>query len=296
MLQNPWTGGANSPTFSEIDLNGDGKMDLIAFDVIGNRLSPYLNIGIPGQSKYRYAPQYIKKFPPMHDWVRSYDFDCDGDMDLFTYGNAAMVVYRNDYDPTNGIKFSLFTNQINTNYGTIYTNLYVNAVTIPALTDADGDGDMDVFSFPVSGSWVEYHKNYAMDSTGNCGGFNFHVQTHPASVPAEMWARFFLRSDSNVAVLAQHRPAPDPSEINFNIARMDANRHSGSALWAFDYQCDNDIDLLNGDILGTNLLFLQNGGPPDSMVVQDKTFPSYDLPVLIDPQAVAIDGRASSSP
>lgn len=271
ILQNSWTGGTNSPIFSQIDFNGDGKLDIITFDVVGNRLSCYLNIGHAGQAKYRYAPQYVKKFPAdLHGWLRTYDFDCDGDMDLFSYGNAAMIVYQNNYAAATGIKFSIFTSQINTYYGSIQSNLYVNTVTIPALVDMDNDGDMDVLSFPVSGSYIEYHKNYAMDSTGTCGGFLFHMVQAP-------WAHFYLSALSNVAVLGVPKPSPAQME-NITIADkyIGNTRHSGSALWGFDYECDGDIDLLNGDILGSNLLFLQNGAPPDSMVAQDTAFPSYD--------------------
>ncbi len=277
ILQNPWTGGTNSPIFSQIDLNGDSKLDIITFDVVGNRLSCYLNIGHVGQASYRYAPQYVKKFPAdLRGWVRTFDFDCDGDMDIISYGNAAMTVYQNNYTPTTGIKFSVFTNQINTHYGSIQSNLYVNSVTIPALVDMDGDGDMDVLSFPVSGSYIEYHKNFAKDSTGNCGGFLMHVQTYP-------WAHFYLSALANVAVLGVNKPAPNPIEtIQQNDRYIGNNRHSGSALWAYDYECDGDIDLMNGDILGTNLLFLQNGAPPDSMVAQDSIFPAYDTPVSME--------------
>lgn len=277
LIQNPWSGGMNSPIFSEMDLNMDNKMDLITFDVNGNRLSAYLNIGSTGQSKYLYSPRYISKFPTMHDWVRTYDYDCDGDMDILTYGNGAITVYKNE-SSANNLKFTLETIQINTNYGNIQSNLYVNGVTIPAFIDADGDGDMDVFAFPVSGSWVEYHKNFSMDSTGSCSGFIFHVQMHYPSQNPAMWGHFYLSSLSNIAVLGVQRPGPIRSQVESNLR---SSLHSGSSLLAMDYQCDGDIDLLNGDILGSNLLFLQNSGNPDSISYQDSLFPSYNTPVTM---------------
>jgi hypothetical protein len=58
-------------------------------------------------------------------------------------------------------------------------------------------------------------------------------------------------------------------------------RHSGSVLTPFDQDCDGDVDLLNGDILVENMLFLLNGGTPDSAVIvsQDSAFPVYDVSV-----------------
>ena len=289
MLQNPWTGGANSPVFAEIDLNSDGKIDLITFDASGNRLSLYLNGGVVGQSDYVYAPQYFSKFPIMRGWVRTYDYDCDGDLDLMTYGNGGIMVYRNDFDTT-GIHFSLATNQINTYYGSILTNLYVNQVVIPSFVDVDGDGDMDILDPSIGGTWIELHKNYAMDSTGNCSGFLFHVETHTPSFAPEMWGHFYMSSIGNYATLGIQRPLPIAQTSNLirNIDDPSSSLSGGTALCAFDYGCDNDIDLLHGDQNGTNLLFLQNGAPPDSMISQDNLFPSYDIPVLM--QGVACPG------
>ena len=37
-------GGLNQPQFSNIDLNGDGKLDLFVFDRTGYRASTYINV------------------------------------------------------------------------------------------------------------------------------------------------------------------------------------------------------------------------------------------------------------
>ena len=42
----PWAGGINFSSFTQIDLNADGKKDIVAFDKIcgsGGRLRAYLN-------------------------------------------------------------------------------------------------------------------------------------------------------------------------------------------------------------------------------------------------------------
>lgn len=268
-LDFPWTGGFNSIVPVEIEMNGDTLVDLLMFDRIGNRVSTFLNDGSGSTSAYTYHPEYISKFPPMHDWVRSYDYDCDGDLDLFTYTNSAMGVWRNDYSTTSGLQFTLVSSQLNSWYGTFFTNIFVTQVNLPALYDVDGDGDMDVLTFANSSSYLEYHRNYAVDSLGTCDGFLFYLEPY-------CWGYFKLSGLTNVALLNQNcrsAIADDNLEIR--------NRHSGSVLTPIDQDCDGDVDLLNGDILGQNMLFLLNGGTPDSahIVSQDSAFPVYDVPV-----------------
>jgi Secretion system C-terminal sorting domain/FG-GAP-like repeat len=268
-LDFPWTGGFNSMIPVEIEMNGDTLIDLMLFDRIGNRISTFLNDGSGSTSAYSYHPEYISKFPRLIDWVRSYDYDCDGDMDLFTYTNSAMGVWRNDYTSATGLQFTLVNSQLSSWYGTFFTFIFVTQVNLPALADVDGDGDMDVLTFSNSSSYLEYHKNYAMDSLGTCDAFLFYLEPY-------CWGYFKLSGLTNIGLLNQNCR----SAIIDDIA-TERNRHSGSVLTPLDQDCDGDVDLLNGDILGQNMLFLLNGGTPDSAIIvsQDSAFPVYDVPV-----------------
>lgn len=268
-LDFPWTGGFNSAMPVEIEMNGDSLIDLMMFDRIGNRISTFLNDGSGSTSAYSYHPEYISKFPVLYDWVRSYDYDCDGDLDLFTYTNSAMGVWRNDYTTATGLQFTLVNSQLHSWYGTFYTYIFVSQVNLPALADVDGDGDMDVLTFSNSSSYLEYHKNYAMDSLGTCDGFLFYLEPY-------CWGYFKLSGLTNIGLLNQNCRSAIVDEN-----AVEQNRHSGSVLTPLDQDCDGDIDLLNGDILGQNMLFLLNGGNPDSAIIvsQDSAFPVYDVPV-----------------
>ncbi|MEP7171728.1 MAG: hypothetical protein ABI855_20310, partial [Bacteroidota bacterium] len=62
-VANAWTGGFDSPVFSQIDLNGDGIKDLFVFEKEGTsnsyfRYTTYINHGTANQLDYEYAPQY----------------------------------------------------------------------------------------------------------------------------------------------------------------------------------------------------------------------------------------------
>lgn len=270
-LKYPWTGGFNSAIPVELDLNGDGILDLFVFDRIGNRITPFLNDGSLGTDAYDYAPEFLERIPPLHDWVRSVDYDCDGDLDLFTYTNAAMGVWRNDFTPANGLQFTPVTQQISSWYGSFYTPIFVSQVNMPAIVDVDGDADLDIITFANSSNYLEYHKNYAMDSLGICGDFRFTLEPY-------CWGYFKLSGLTNIGLLNQNCRSGFTAD---SLPENQRNRHSGSVLTPLDQDCDGDIDLLNGDILGENMLFLLNGGTPDSAYItsQDSAFPSYDVSV-----------------
>lgn len=293
-LANPWASGMNTPVFAELDLNGDGKMDLIEFDSPSFRVNPFINLGLSNQSSYVYAPEYRSKFPEsLEGWVRTFDIDFDGDMDLFSYYGGAISYFRNDFTLGGGLLFTPITNSIQTHYGGFQTNIYVSRVNAPALSDIDNDGDMDILAFSIGGSWVEHHENYSIDSTGTSGQMKFH------NIPI-CWGYFVLASNSNSAVLPPVLPTCPLLEANPYSRIFDEDeeikdnddpsyyakkgvRHSGSSLVLFDSDGDGDKDVLNGDILGSNVLYLKNCGTPDSawICLQDTLFPSYNIPAIM---------------
>lgn len=296
---NAWTGGFDAPVLQEIDLNGDGIKDLFAFEKGGAsqtyfRYTTYINHGTPGQVDYEYAPQYKSKFPPLlHDWVLLVDYDCDGKEDIFTYSFlGGMAVYHNDYTVAQGLSFSLYMPLIYTEYyGIPNINLYVASVNQPALVDVDNDNDLDVLTFAIASNTLEYHRNYAQELFNRCDTFIYVLEK-------SCWGKFCLSPFTNVAILGCPDTMGCTSGPNFTVPVPDRTRfieqlrqsylemektahlHSGSCMIAPDLDGDGDKDVINGDLLGSNLLYLENGGGTiDSMIAQDTLFPLYDVPV-----------------
>src|ERR1035437_2758241 len=83
-IATPWIGGLNNCQFGSIDLDMDGKKDLVIFDRHGYKILPFLNKGGVGEIKYEYAPQYASAFPKMEHWFQLVDYDGDGKEDIFT--------------------------------------------------------------------------------------------------------------------------------------------------------------------------------------------------------------------
>jgi hypothetical protein len=222
--------------------------------------------------------------PSIHDWVSSYDFDCDGDLDLFTYFNNSIGVWKNDFTPSTGISFSLLTSQINSQYAVGVSPIFSTQVNLSAFEDVDNDGDMDILTFTNSGNFIEYHKNYSIDSLGVCDQLIFKVEP-------DCWGHFRLSGLTNSALLNQNC-------ITNRLANRDNHLHSGSVLTVLDQDCDGDVDIINGDILGSNLLYLENGGNADSasIILQDSIFPAYNTSVNMQnlPAAFYFDADGDS--
>lgn len=257
-LLNPWAGGLNSPQFSAIDLNNDGIKDLFVFEPVSGRVLTFINNGTPNQVDYHYAPQYASAFPAMHDWVKLVDYNCDGKEDVFTYGNAGITVYKN-ISGGSALQFALVTSQINTIYGTIASNLYVNAATHPGLIDMDGDGDLDVLANDVSGFGLQFHKNYSIENYGICDSLIFQLDTS------------------------------DWGGANLQRLSMVQSNH-GKTLLPLDNDGDGDIDLITDETPSsanpkTYLNYYENTGNSSNAILtlEDSIFPSYNVPAHIYP-------------
>lgn len=272
-LKHTWAGGLNSCQFCAIDLDLDGKEDLLVFDRHGNRKLTFINKGVSGQAGYRYAPEYAAMLPEMTDWVITADYNCDGRMDIFTYANGGVRVYRNT--SAGSLSFHLQTNLLQSWYYTGYVGILVTLADYPAFSDVDGDGDLDLLTFFGLGSWVEYHKNMSMEKFGNCDSLDYRLSDH-------CWGRFRESEGGNRITLN----AVCPYKTYNELVTADGNtppRHTGSTLMAADLSGDGLKDLVVGDVDFPNLVGLTNGGSLDSalMVSQDTVFPSYDRSIRL---------------
>jgi hypothetical protein len=265
-MANPWAGGFNYMHISEIDLNLDGINDLFAFDKQDNRIVPFLNSGIPNKVSYQHAPEYIQNFPELRDWVLLRDYNCDGKMDIFTYYPGGMSVYRNT--STSSLSFTLQTSLLYSNFQPNYVNLYVSSADIPAIDDIDGDGDLDILTFSILGSYVEYHKNLSMELYGTCDSLTYEVRNN-------CWGFFKENFSSNSATLYDTCSfnVPSPEKIT------GGNKHAGSTLLTLDVDSNDTKDLVLGDVSFNNFMLLTNSDVTTNMTgsiitAQDSVFPA----------------------
>lgn len=284
LLQNPWAGGVNFAQFSATDLNFDNKKDLLVFDRAGNRISCFINNGATGQTLYQYNPNLTYKFPKLQFWALLRDFNNDGKEDIFTSSNGGVTVYKNTSTQANGVQFTLYKEFLLSNYQPNILTLYVSPADIPAVYDIDKDGDMDILTFSVVGSCVEYHQNQSMQLYGVPDSMVFKMQT-------DNWGIFFENSTNNSVTLDDTCDNPEhliywPEGDNMRDIEPggEPERHIGSTLATLDMEGDGDEDLFIGDVSFTNIVHLVNGGNNTLAHITsvDLNFPSYDNSVNVE--------------
>lgn len=262
----PWAGGLNACQFGRMDLDGDGRKDLLVFDRQGNRLLTFLNQGATGEIKYNYAPEYAKRFPKLTDWAVFADYDGDGREDIFTYsqGWAGMKVYRNI--SAEQIDFELVVSPYLTSWqGGGEVNLIATNADYPAIIDLDGDGDLDILTFGVLGTFIEKHRNMSVERYGTRDSLVFEKTDF-------CWGRVAESEETNEMYL-------DTCLFGKSlIVSKDDFRHRGATFAVRDLTGNGLPDLLLADVDYPNLVFLKNGGTPDNalMVSQETHFPEND--------------------
>ncbi|HTF05057.1 MAG TPA: FG-GAP-like repeat-containing protein [Bacteroidia bacterium] len=276
-LSMAWAGGLNFLQYSQIDLNQDGIKDLFVFDRSGNKITTYLNTGTPNQVSYVLAPQYVYKFPVMHDWALLRDYNCDGKEDIYTCTVAGFGIYENTSTLAAGIQFQLRKNLVYTNRSPNSTNfmgnLYVSQIDLPAIRDIDGDNDLDLLTFSNGGPQVEYHRNMSMELYGVCDSIRYEVVTN-------CWGRF-SESASNASLVLNSGCLPTPLQPKEGNGTERELRHTGSCLECINADGDTDQDLLVGDVGSSYVAYLHNSGTPDSGVVDmyDSQYPVNSVPL-----------------
>ncbi len=275
-LENAFTGGLTNPQLAEIDFNDDGFLDLLVYDRRGDVARTYLHEGGIGSSNYIHDEKYQIGLPPLRNFIRVQDYNNDGVPDIFTgpasLSSASISVYTGQRD-ANGLRFSIYEVDWISNVLTVMTNgaptnVYSNLDDIPAILDMDGDGDIDILSFEGGGSYVNFYKNMAVEKNLGLDTFDFVFGDF-------CWGKFKEGGTDGTIFLSD-----DPNEcaIEFGPNENFAERHAGSTIEAFDYQCDGDYDLLIGDLVSSNIVLLINEPfeGNDFMVESVSNFPIQD--------------------
>jgi hypothetical protein len=280
-LKYPWAGGLNSPQFSEIDVNFDGLMDIIAFDRTANRLHVFENTG----TDYMYTREYNSRFPGgMTNWVVARDFNCDGRMDIATSSQSGFVIYPNIGDVDNGLNFDIFptpniNNLIMASFdfdGSAFSApVFIFSIDMPNFVDHDNDGDMDLITFTELSSTVYYFKNMAVEN-GDCA--------IPEYICANRCYGYFSESIESFQIFFGSE-----AECQFNVADpralegMDGHAaagerlHAGGTLLSIDLDNNGLKDLIMSDVTESNLAsFMMESSTEgrDSVVAAFFNFPS----------------------
>lgn len=277
-MLNPFAGGLNFPQFSSVDIDNNGVQDVFVFDRSGNKLLFFLCESTDGELTYRYAPEFDTLFPELQNWVLLMDYNKDGHEDIFSStADGGVLVYRNDYKTYTSLLFSKVSSLLT---DTTQEPIYASPWDIPAISDIDYDGDIDILSFNISGSSVEYHRNISMETYGVPDSLIFVLESSCWGEFQEAFSNcdIYLNTSCKNGVVDS---VPSANEL-----------HAGSTILAIDLDGDHDMEMLLGDLICDNITMLTNGGDSSNAFItsSDLSFPD-SYPVNIDqfPAVFSID-------
>ena len=244
-IDHPFLGGLNIPRPQFVDIDADGDLDLFLQELTG-RVMHFENTGDPSN------PEFSLRSDRYHDldvgeWYRFVDFDGDGDYDILgEEPNSYVRLYLNDGTPSS----ASFTTTIDSLRDAEGTPLFADAQNIPAFSDLDCDGQLDLFIGRVDGT-VRHYESVGDDERG---------------LP-----RMLMVSDrfEDIQILAQFG------------AMGGASLHGANALTFHDIENDGDPDLFWGDFFEPGVLLIENTGSCDAPSLRSEPLPfPIDNPVL----------------
>jgi len=258
-LSMPWAGGLNAAQYSTLDVNLDNKEDIVVFDRMANKVITFLNI----DGQYQYAPQYENSFPDgITNWLLMRDYNCDGKKDIFTGDILGMKVYTNVTQPDSlgpqWEQYLFYSGDGNTPSKVLLTKGFTNLINLqlqfddlPAIVDADGDGDLDIFTVQFVGNGtIEFHENI----TTKCDTLKFQRVTRT-------WGGITECTCGNFAF--NNQPCPTRTE-----------HAGGKSLLAIDATGDGQIDIMLSEATCTTMSLLANDATLfDAVVSSSSLFP-----------------------
>lgn len=267
-LSNAWVGGLYNPQFYPVDVDFDGDEDLFVFDNQGDINLCFENIG--ETKPYIYSKEFSALFPKFENWVQLTDYNCDGIMDVFSYEKTMGSVRRySGFLDNNGlIQFSKEEDFLYTVVEGVNTLFQVNTFDRPTFEDIDFDGDLDLLVFNAYDQ-IDFHQNQSMDIYGDCSTLLFNKVS-------DCWGRFEENALSNEITL------DTDCSMNIQTNSTNHNVHVGlTRLLFYDYEMDDDMDLLYAYIDRYRLNFMTNGGNADDafMTSADTLFPINDIQI-----------------
>ncbi|WP_276368903.1 T9SS type A sorting domain-containing protein [Chryseolinea sp. H1M3-3] len=266
VLTMPWAGGLNAAHYNTMDLNGDVKDDLVIFDRMADKLLTFIN----QDNKYIYTPEYEAFFPDdITNWLLLRDFNCDGKKDIFTGNIFGIKVLMNVTATGESISwkpFSFATGFPGSKSEVLLTkgfsgriNLQLQPDDLPAITDADGDGDLDIFNVRFVGQGtLEYHQNFSMERYGTCDSLDFERVTQKWGNFTECDCAEFAFNDEDCAPVGGR-----------------TKHQGGKSLLMIDVDGNSNLDILFSEAECTNLFVLKNEGTTQHPIINShNTFPA----------------------
>lgn len=171
LLKSPFTGGMNNSIINQMDLNNDGKMDLVIVQQVQNiinRIQTYIN---NGAGNYTYTPRYEAFFPKKHNaFFQLKDLNEDKVEDIIYKTSLYFLIYYGSRVNDSTIAFSFYDTLESISYDPLYgtQHIAVKNLYLPVFRDLDSDGDIDIVyvkAGALNSDERYYYKNYKKEKS-----------------------------------------------------------------------------------------------------------------------------------
>ncbi|SEJ31407.1 Por secretion system C-terminal sorting domain-containing protein [Dyadobacter sp. SG02] len=275
-MTNPWGGGLNASQFLKMHLNNDADEDLVVYDRTNSKVTTFLAGPDPvnaGKKTFIHAPYYETLFPQVDNWMVLADYNGDGLKDLFASTSLGIVVYQQvktgNVWSWKKVRDVLYTKGFSGNI-----NMQVSGTDIPAITDIDDDGDLDLLTFDFSGNYIELHQNLSVEKFGVRDSLG--TQASPVfQRNGDCWGNFHKGDLEDFVVGVDCGVVTDPSKREASPAHI---LHAGNSILLHDLNGDGTKDLLAGHISNDHISFLPNSakGIIANFTSFTNTYPTVD--------------------
>jgi hypothetical protein len=273
------------PTF--VDVDGDGDLDLIS----GERFGPFFyfenDAGVFTQQTgaddpFRFADESRQSAPSFAD------LDGDGDLDMLSGSvNGNFSYFEND-----GGNFTQQTGADNP-----FNGVHVGFLSTPTFADVDGDGDLDMLSGQLFGTFFYFENNAGVftQQTGSNNPFDG-IDVGSNSTPSfgdvdgdgdldmlsgENGGSFFY-FENDAGTFTRQTGSNNP----FDGVDVDLNSSPTFA----DVDGDGDLDMLSGEYDGSFFYFENNAGVFTRQTGTNNPFNGFDIGNVSNPTVADVDG------
>ncbi len=270
-VEQPLTGGWNSPQFQSMDINQDGRPDMIVFDRTDAHLETWIR---NSKGELIWDMRYASAFPSGHYFYKLADVNSDGKADVFTLSESGdLYIYLNrtgsaDTVPRFEIRLNtygeagpqFYRNQYDSTFFILHNLLSFSNTDMPEVLDIDGDGDLDIVKYdPWNLTYTEF-RDVRAEKGWSSDTFEFQVM--------DVCFGYFNEGFDNSIVLGEC-----PYEKKYSPRHV-----GGSSCFFYDREGDGDMDMVISNVGFKRFTYLKNGWKDfqteyDSMIAVDTLFP-----------------------